>query len=519
MKVAVLVLVFPLYVSMPSALKGQEQGDPRAAQIESLQKRLNDIQDEVKRIESLRGQMDQIQKELNALQNKTTETKTSTAVTASVPSVSATPVAVAAIPKPDGTIVSTQPLPSQVQLSERKTRQGAGQATRTYDTFSEDPFAVARLYNVPLDPKYSGYFVLPGTQTLMRIGGYAKSDFNYDLRPAGNAEEFVPATIPVPGVASTNNSTVSIRPTRLTADFRIPKSAAGDVRMYFEGDFFGTNATSFRLRHAYAQVANIVVGQTFSNFTDGDTWPDTLDFEGPNSILNARNPQARYGFPVGPGSSVYVSVEKPTSDIAFTVNAGTATATSPAPDGTVRYRYEAERGHIQLAALFRDVAAYLPDSRHVSTLGWGVSSSGLWRLKSDNLVYQIAYGQGISRYINDTSGLGLDASPKSVSDPSLKATPAFAPYVAYQHYWTGKVRSTGTFGYVLIQNSAFDAPSTYHKTTYSEANVIWNPLGSLNVGAEFLYGWRENKNGQHNYAPRIQFSAKYSFIKMKPDNK
>ncbi|MEZ2348387.1 hypothetical protein [Terriglobus sp. RCC_193] len=257
MKVAVLMLVFLLAFSMPSALRGQEQSDPRATQIENLQKRLDDIQTEVKRIESLRGQMDQIQRELNTLQNKTSEAKPNAAVTTTLPPAAAVPPASSAA-KSDGTIVSTQPPPPTVQLSERKTRQGAGQATRTYDTFSEDPFAVARLYNVPLDPKYSGYFVLPGTQTLMRIGGYAKSDFNYDLRPAGNAEEFVPATIPVPGVSSTNNSTVSIRPTRLTADFRIPKSAAGDVRMYFEGDFFGTNATSFRLRHAYAQVANIV---------------------------------------------------------------------------------------------------------------------------------------------------------------------------------------------------------------------------------------------------------------------
>jgi hypothetical protein len=511
MKSAALLLLLAFADS--SCVRGQEhqdQQDQRQAEIQQLQQRLNDIQTEVNRIDLLRGQMNQIQAEIDALQGKP--------VTAAPSQLQQAVVSVPPPPKPNGTIQTSQPPPPPVQISERQQRQGAGAATRSYDTFSEDPFAVARLYNVPLDPKYSGYFVIPGTQTLMRIGGYAKSDFIYDFRPAGNPDEFVTATIPVPDVSSTNNSNVSIRPTRLTADFRIPKSAAGDVRMYFEGDFFGTNATSFRLRHAYAQVANIVVGQTFSNFMDGDTWPDTLDFEGPNSIINARNPQARFGFPVGPGSSVYLSVEKPSSDIAFTVDEGTATAASPAPDTSARFRYEAERGHVQVAVLFRDIAAYLPTGRDFSVFGWGISSSGLLRTyKSDNLVYQLAYGDGIARYVNDLSGLGLDASPKSATDPSLTAVPVFAPYIAYQHYWAPRVRSTSSFGYVLVQNTAFEPPSTYHKTTYSTANIIWNPLGSLNVGAEFLYGWRENKNGQHNYAPRLQLSAKYSFIKMKPD--
>ncbi|MEG9433709.1 hypothetical protein, partial [Terriglobus sp. ADX1] len=102
MKVAVSILVSLLYVMMPASLKGQEQGDPRAAQIESLQKRLNDIQDEVRRIESLRGQMDQIQNEINALQNKP-----NTTVAASVSAPIAPPV-VTPPPKPDGTIVSVQ---------------------------------------------------------------------------------------------------------------------------------------------------------------------------------------------------------------------------------------------------------------------------------------------------------------------------------------------------------------------------------------------------------------------------
>jgi DcaP outer membrane protein len=508
MKSAALLLLLAFAGS--SCVRGQEQQDQRQAEIQQLQQRLNDIRTQIDRIDLLRGQMTQIQAEIDALQGKP--------VTAAPSQLQQAVQSVPPPPRPNGGIQNTQPVAPPVQFTAGQQRRGAGEATRSYDTFSEDPFAVARLYNVPLDPKYSGYFVLPGTQTLMRIGGYAKSDFIYDLRPAGNPEEFVTATIPVPGVVSTNNFTVSIRPTRLTADFRIPESAAGDVRMYFEGDFFGTNSTSFRLRHAYAQVANIVVGQTFTNFMDADSWPDTLDYEGPNSIVNVRNPQVRFGFPLLRFGSAYFSLEKPSSDIAFTVNEGTATAASPAPDTSVRLRYEGERGHFQIASMFRDIGAYLPSGREETTFGWGLSASGLWRIyKNDNVVYQVAYGQGIARYINDLSGLGLDAIPKSATNLALHPIPVFAPYVAYQHYWIPRVRSAASVGYVLVNNEGFEPDTTYHKTIDASANIIWNPFGSLNIGSEFLYGYRENVNGQHNYAPRLQFSGKYSFIKMKPD--
>ena len=62
------------------------------------------------------------------------------------------------------------------------------------------------------------------------------------------------------------------------------------------------------------------------------------------------------------------------------------------------------------------------------------------------------------------------------------------------------------------------ASTTYNHATYTGANLIWNP-GSLNVGAEFLYGWTMLQNGQSANAPRIQFSAKCSFVKVEPDPK
>ena len=291
--------------------------------------------------------------------------------------------------------------------------------------------------------------------------------------------------------------------------------------MFMQFDFFGSNgATTPRLRHAYAQIDNILVGQTFTNFLDPDATPDTLDFQGPNSRLSVRLPQARYSFLIGRGMSGSVSVEQPNSSIRFSQNGSAAVPITPAPDGVLKFRYEMERGHFQLSSIFREVAVRLPNGgSQESAFGWGLNASGAMRIYGrDNVVYQVAYGNGISRYVRDTVGQGLDAAPRTQTDLTLKALPLFGPFIGYQHYWTRSVRSSATFGFLQVQNTAFQPGNIYHKSTYSSANIIWNAVGSLNLGAEFMYGWVEEKDGARANAPRIQFSGEYNLVKLHPSN-
>jgi hypothetical protein len=142
--------------------------------------------------------------------------------------------------------------------------------------------------------------------------------------------------------------------------------------------------------------------------------------------------------------------------------------------------------------------------------------SGLKTFGSDNLIFAVAAGHGISRYLQDTSGLGIDAEPASGTQTHLVATPAVGVEASYQHYWFKRLRSSAIYSYAAVNNADLAAASTYNHGTYTGANLIWNPAGSLNVGAEFLYGWTMQQNGLSANAPRIQFSAKYSFVKVIP---
>jgi hypothetical protein len=400
---------------------------------------------------------------------------------------------------------------------ELKTEQTESKATADYKLFSEDEQAAARYDNVPLDPRYPNYFRLPGTRTFMKIGGYAKSDLTFDPRPAGDQERFIPASIPIPApTANVSNSTVSVRPSRINVDFLVPIEKERALRFFFEMDFFGSSSTTPRLRHVYAQGKNVLIGQTFSNFMDPDAGPDTLDFQGPNSQVSIRNPQVRYTHRFSKKTTASISVEKPSSDVAFKTPDFNAQPNSPSPDGTVQIRREMSRGHVQFAGLFRDISASLPDGRSDSVFGWGFNLAGLFKtFGKDTLVYQGAYGNGIERYINDTSGLGIDAAVISVQNPHLEAVPAIATYGGYQHFWSPKLRSSAVYGFLQSENTPAQVPAAFHRSEYTAVNLIWSPIASLSFGSEFLYGWRVNKDNSTGNAPRIQLSAKYNFMQMK----
>jgi hypothetical protein len=459
------------------------------------------------KIQALQKQLDEMKAQMQSVQTQITELLNESGT----PAASA-PVTTSSATAPQAEASSASQAAALGLVPARQ----VGQTTASYQTNSQDQIAAPRIDNAPLDPRFPGYFRLPGTETMLRIGGYFKTDFIYDLKPAGNPESFIPSSFPIPQPGGVNNTTISIRPTRLNLDFLVPVKSSS-VRFFMEFDIFGSSATTPRLRHAYAQVKNLLIGQSFSNFMDPDSGPDTLDFQGPNAQVSIRNPQLRYTFPLAKQTSLSFSIEKASSDIAFTTPTFNSLPNSPSPDGSIKFRQEFTKGHLQISALMRAPSAYLPNGKSESVFGWGINVTGaLKTFDKDVFVYQVAYGDGMERYVNDTSGLGYDAAPTDPARPHLEAIPMVATYGGYQHYWGKPLRSSVVYGYVQAENTSLEPNSAFHRSQYTAANLIWNPFGSLNVGSEFLYGSLVEKNNGHADAPRIMFSAKYNFIKSGP---
>ena len=391
-----------------------------------------------------------------------------------------------------------------------------GDLTRKREVASTNSDGAARIDNEPMDRALRGYFRLPGTGTLIKLGGFIKTDVLIDANQAGSYYgAYVPSSFPSSPQPHTVNSTLSMRPSRFFAEFRqAVHQGTGTVKGYLEYDFLGNyERTSLRLRQFYAQYKNVLAGQTWSAFGDPDAFPDTLEFEGPPGIVAMRQPAIRYTQPINKRHSVGISVERSGVDTPFSTQVGTPVGSALWPDLIGFYRYENDLGHLQFSFLSRSVGGVIPNStlpdlnNHVQ--GYGGSFSGVWQLggSKDNIVYQAIIGKGISNYYNDNFGLGSDVGFNASG--TLVATPTGSIQGGYQHYWTKLVRSTFSYGYTRINNTARDPETNYHISHYATGNFMVQPSPSVVFGAEYIYGSLLRKNNFKWVAPRIQASVTY----------
>lgn len=159
-----------------------------------------------------------------------------------------------------------------------------------------------------------GGFIFPNTDTRVLIGGYAKADFIYDF-DEGLGDFLVQEAISVSDDGDETNFRAHARQSRLFLRTFTP-SDYGEVRTHIEGDFFGSggneafsNSTGFRLRHAYGEVGPVLAGQFWTLFMPIESYPGTVDFQGPAGIPFIRQAQLRYTADLGDGLKLAGSLE------------------------------------------------------------------------------------------------------------------------------------------------------------------------------------------------------------------
>jgi hypothetical protein len=357
-----------------------------------------------------------------------------------------------------------------------------------------------------------GYLQIPGTDASMKLGGYVKMSIVQSFDPVGSTDRFAPGTIPVPADPGDldNQANLTTRQSRLNLDMR-RNSTLGPLRAFIEGDFAGAGDT-LRLRHAYGQLGRILAGQTWSTMVDLKAHPEEIDFEGLNAGVYVRQPQLRFFPSFGENLELAIAVEDPNPDVTG------GTGLTEVPDVVAAIRFSSwDRLHVKAALLLRQIRA-VPDSNPGTSAkeeGWGLSVSGhvnvpFWG-ERDEFTYQLNYGDGIGRYIND---LGTVGGQDAAFDPvtgELKTLTAFGGYLAYQHWWSEKMRSTLVAGYTDVDNLDFQPDDAYRQTKRVTANLLFSPIPRVDIGAEVLWGERTNKDGSSADALQLQIAAKYIF--------
>jgi hypothetical protein len=363
------------------------------------------------------------------------------------------------------------------------------------------------------EDSFPNSIMIPGTSAAMKMGGFVKMNIVNSFDPLTSLDRFIVGTIPVPQQSSSSRTTLTASQSRLNYDLR-DKTNFGTMRAYIEGDFAGDGDT-FRLRHAFGQFKDMLVGKTWSAFQDIDAAPEDIDFEGINGAVNVRQAQVRYFPKIGQDWDMVFSLEDPNPEVA----GGLATSRWPDLVASVR-RTWFDRWHIRSSLVLRQITAIWngDDSGDTESqvTGWGLSVSGktdtqFWNADGlDNILFQINYGEGIGRYVNDLNTIGNEDAIFD-STGKLEALPVFAGYVAYQHWWHESARSTINLSWVDVDNLSFEEDAAYHKTFRGAVNYIWSPTARIDLGVELLYGERENKNGEDATATQLQLSTKYRF--------
>ncbi|MBA2116585.1 DcaP family trimeric outer membrane transporter [Bremerella alba] len=347
-------------------------------------------------------------------------------------------------------------------------------------------------------PSFDEGLILYGDNVAMKIGGYVKADFIYDFNPIDSTDSFVTTSIPV-GAPPRTNSRFHARQTRMSFDTRWLAINDNPVRIYVEGDFFSDD-DQFRLRHAYGESGHLLVGRTFTTFTDVSAAPATLDFEGSVSAVNRRQAQARLTTPFfWEDVKMAVAVE----DTRFIVEAPigvTGESRSPSPDFIGHLRLDKEWGQFQVASLHR-IGGFQPDGQEVLTrYAWGFNFTGVMLVQPRTKAYsQIVFGEGIGSY----RGLP-DAAPVSATSSDLLGMLGWM--VGVTHDWNDRWSSNFTYAENTLDNLPGQAADDVHQTTYLAINLIWQPTDRFRVGTEYLYGIRENIDGDVGAANRVQTS-------------
>lgn len=388
--------------------------------------------------------------------------------------------------------------------------------------------------NTIYDPGFPGAWYLPGTTAAMKVGGYVDLSIVNSFDPMLQPDRFVAGSIPPKGQpveGAIKGAQVTASRSRLNLEYR-EQTKYGAVRAFVEGDFQG-DSDAFLLRHAFGQFKSVLAGKTWSTLMDMNSDPEDLDNEGINGQINIRQAQIRWSPRFGEKLRLNIGLEDPSTDVlngqSLRGRYDLVASLDRMPVGGWLRSWNSRVGFI-----LRDLKAtensssdseeVMGDSPDESTTGWGITASGRhplsWWGGKDFLLWQLNYGKGIGRYINDLNAVG---GGDAVFDPEgqLRALPVFAGYVSYQHIWPkrwgfvnswpGFWRSNLNLSWVDINTYKFQEGSDYKATLEAQINLIYSPTDSISVGLEFLWGERKNKDGSKGTATQLQMGARYTF--------
>ncbi len=361
--------------------------------------------------------------------------------------------------------------------------------------------------------EFPGSWSMLGTNTRIKIGGYIKTDLIIDLDGTLDKDQFLMSTIPVKGTPEYDNDgyiSFTAKETRLNLDIRHNEPGSMELSAFFEGDFF-SEGNQFRLRHAYLNVGDFLIGQTWTTLTFLESLPFMIDFAAGDALLGGRTTQVRYTHSITDQWKVAFGIEELSYLGIENYHDLPGKAQRKSPLIALRSDYRWDSGVLVLGT-------------SVSQLHWdgeGSGSSddaiqynflvaGRQNIGTENyFTWNISYGEGSGE--NIIAFVGSNANAVLNADGKLETIPALSVALGGGHEWNAKWSSNLAYAYGWLDTPDSRDPLALKRGGVGHINLIWKPLKQFSTGIEYMWGAQRVQNDALGKAERIQFMGKFDF--------
>ena len=265
--------------------------------------------------------------------------------------------------------------------------------------------------------------------------------------------------------------------TRLGLDF---KTADKDISGKIEVDFLGAN-DGLRIRHAYFNYGQWLIGQTWSNFAVPDYMPETIDALGYVGGAVKRDAQIRYTHKFNAETQLVTALEDSKDAL--------SNMRIPVLSTRLNQSFADRAGILSLRGMVNEKRTVADNE-----LAWGVGLGAKYDISAKTTLKADYYHvKGDSSLVSWTNqGFTIDANKNIMS---LNQFDSITVGVTQQ--FNSQWRGTLGYGYMKADENQdyiryLSDPSKANKTLWQAwANVFYSPKKPLSFGLEYVYGERK----------------------------
>lgn len=285
------------------------------------------------------------------------------------------------------------------------------------------------------------------------------------------------------------------------------------VGLFFKGNFTGDN-NAFNCFHFYAKYRGLTAGYTTSVFADGAAEPMTIDFEGPNAYPYITLFTASWQQKFTDHLSGAIGVEAPTVSVTTGDKTADVNQRIPAIPLYLQYAWDGGNSHLRLSGLIRPIQyRNLASNKNATLTGLGVQLSGMAHVAGPlSVSYNAVYGRGISNYLQDDNGLGVDAV--AAKDPGkMEMVKSFGVTGGLNYTFTPKLSGNLVYSHLTnwMPDNAEPQAEQYRYGDYVAANLIYSVNRFVSTGIEYDYGHRKDFAGTPLHTNRLQLQLAVTF--------